>query len=378
MAFNSEEYSGRTIDMSDEDWINVTDDDIYDWAENGEELEYATAQREAARERLKTQQQSTQTDTDNTNENIEPEFATEEDLNPENDPIKKNKSKTAAGGVDDSIKVFVDPSGFTTLDQFADLTDDEIQTYLKTLNNIDRQSAYDDILQKRQQAKMQRIKNDPEKFLNELLNGQSLEGPTGKYNPVGGWIPPTEDYKNLKGYSRPELDIEVDDSENVILNKTGGTTHVGDAKPQIKPRASEGDDIFGWLKKHKLGLGDAINVLFSIGSYNEARREGHGVISSATRAAGQFVMGELTGFWGGLAFQAAKAVPKMAIKGTELLYKENRKMNSAANNQVFGGAQFQDTQQLATMRQSGMEMAKMAQYNLQQTLMGNEATYLHR
>ena len=53
-------------------------------------------------------------------------------------------------------------------------------------------------------------------------------------------------------------------------------------------------------------------------------------------------------------------------------------MNSAANNQVFGGAQFMDTQQLATMRQSGMEMAKMSQYNLQQTLMGNEATYLHR
>ena len=375
MAFNSEEYSGRTINMSDEDWINTTDDDIYDWAESGEEFEYATAQREAARERLKVQQQSTQPDAD---ESTEPKFATEEDLNPENDPIKKNKSKTAAGGVDDSIKTFVDPNGFTDLDQFADLTDDEIQTYLKTLNNVDRQSAYNDIIQKRQQAKMQRIKNDPETFLNNLLNNPSLENPTGKYDPQGGWIPPSEDYKNLKGYSRPELDIEVDDSGKVILNKTGGTINVGDAKPKIKPRAPEGDDIFGWLKKHKLGLGDAINVLFSIGSYNEARREGHGVVSSAARAAGQFVMGELTGFWGGLAFQAAKAVPKMAIKGTELLYKENRKMNSAANSQVFGGVQFQDTQQLATMRQSGMEMAKMAQYNLQQTLMGNEASYLHR
>jgi hypothetical protein len=53
-------------------------------------------------------------------------------------------------------------------------------------------------------------------------------------------------------------------------------------------------------------------------------------------------------------------------------------MNSAANFQVFGGAEFHDTQQLATMRQSGMEMAKMAQYNLQQTLMGQEASYLHR
>ena len=148
MAFNSEEYSGRTINMSDEDWINTTDDDIYDWAESGEEFEYATAQREAARERLKVQQQSTQPNTNtDVDTDVEPKFATEENLNPENDPIKKNKSKTAAGGVDDSIKVFVDPNGFTDLDQFADLTDDEIQTYLKTLNNVDRQSAYNDIIQ---------------------------------------------------------------------------------------------------------------------------------------------------------------------------------------------------------------------------------------
>ena len=35
-------------------------------------------------------------------------------------------------------------------------------------------------------------------------------------------------------------------------------------------------------------------------------------------------------------------------------YKENRKMNSAANFQAFGNANFQDTQQLATMRQSGL------------------------
>ena len=124
----------RTIDMSDEDWANVTDDEIYDWAQNGEEYEYATSQREAARERLKVQQQSTQPNTDTNTDvdadtDVEPKFATEENLNPKNDPIK---NKNVAGGVDDSIKAFVDPSGFTDLDQFADLTDDEIQTYLKT------------------------------------------------------------------------------------------------------------------------------------------------------------------------------------------------------------------------------------------------------
>ena len=56
----------------------------------------------------------------------------------------------------------------------------------------------------------------------------------------------------------------------------------------------------------------------------------------------------------------------------------SRSMNSMSKRQVFGDAQFMDTQQLATMRQSGMELAKMSQYRLEQTLMGNEAKYLHK
>ena len=119
------------------------------------------------------------------------------------------------------------------------------------------------------------------------------------------------------------------------------------------------------------------NVAGAVSDYKNARREGHGVVSSAIRAGTEFALGEALGMYYPL-YLLAKEAPGLVIQGTEMLYKENRKMNSAANQQVFGGAQFQDTQQLATMRQSGMEMAKMAQYNLQQTLMGQEATYLHR
>ena len=119
------------------------------------------------------------------------------------------------------------------------------------------------------------------------------------------------------------------------------------------------------------------NVAGAVSDYKNARREGHGVVSSAIRAGTEFAIGEALGLYYPL-YLLAKEAPGLVIQGTEMLYKENRKMNSAANQQVFGGAQFQDTQQLATMRQSGMEMAKMAQYNLQQTLMGQEATYLHR
>ena len=120
-----------------------------------------------------------------------------------------------------------------------------------------------------------------------------------------------------------------------------------------------------------------VNILGAVGDYKEARRQGHGVVSSVARAGVNFAVAEALGGWY-LPYLAVKNLPQGIIKGTEALYRENRKMNSAADFQVFGGAQFQDTQQLATMRQSGMEMAKMAQYNLQQTLMGQEATYLHR
>lgn len=120
-----------------------------------------------------------------------------------------------------------------------------------------------------------------------------------------------------------------------------------------------------------------VNVLGMVGDYKQARREGHGVVSSAVRAGTQFAFAEAMGWWY-IPYSIVKEAPGAIIKGADALYKENRRMNSASTNQIFGGAQFQDTQQLATMRQSGMEMAKMAQYNLQQTLMGQEATYLHR
>ena len=120
-----------------------------------------------------------------------------------------------------------------------------------------------------------------------------------------------------------------------------------------------------------------LNILGAVGDYKSARREGHGVVSSAVRAGAKFAIDEALGWWA-LPIGIIKTLPGAAIKGADMLYKENRRMNSAANFQVFGDAQFMDTQQLATMRQSGMEMAKMAQYNLQQTLMGSEAKYLHR
>ena len=144
----------------------------------------------------------------------------------------------------------------------------------------------------------------------------------------------------------------------------------------------DGGSISKYLKEFSnMGFFDKVQTIGAaagaVSEYKNARRQGHGVVSSTIRAGVDFALGEAMGMYYPL-FLLAKEAPGMIVKGSEMLYKENRKMNSAANQQVFGGAQFQDTQQLATMRQSGMEMAKMSQYNLQQTLMGQEATHLHR
>ena len=124
-------------------------------------------------------------------------------------------------------------------------------------------------------------------------------------------------------------------------------------------------------------FGVGLNLFNAKATYDEERKEGHGVFSSLARAGADFALGEILGMkYMGL--MAAQAAPRMAVKGIEGLGKLTREKNNMQRHEAFGYASFQDTQQLATMRQSGMEMAKMANYNLQQTLMGNEAKYMHR
>ena len=169
-------------------------------------------------------------------------------------------------------------------------------------------------------------------------------------------------------------------SNNPILNTPGsGQGHKfsnGGNPTGNLGGGSGGSSKLGKLSKMEM-IGSAVNIIGAIGDYKAARREGRGVIASGVDAAARFAIGEALG-WLYFPMELLRMAPGAIIKGSEMLYQENRRMNSAANMQVFGGAQFQDSQQLATMRQSGMEMAKMAQYNLQQTLMGNEAQYLHR
>ena len=121
-----------------------------------------------------------------------------------------------------------------------------------------------------------------------------------------------------------------------------------------------------------------LNTVFAISDYKDARNQGKGVVKSAAKAGALFVAGEVLQGTGMFAVMAAKQAPQMIVHGIESLQKTTRGMNSMTRFQTFGEAEFHDTHQLATMRQAGMELAKMSQYNLQQSMMGNEAQYMHR
>lgn len=207
-------------------------------------------------------------------------------------------------------------------------------------------------------------------------------------------------YKDVNGYTGNKLNSEMD---NYFDGRTIYDTSVPRPERTIE-EISEGFDSYRGNSKYVDDAGNLVktrkvtktfgpnplenvskvgvfttgmNILGTVSDYKDERRKGHGVVSSAVRAGAKFAMYEALGLWA-IPVALVSNAPGAIIKGADALYKENRKMNSAANFEAFGGAQFMDTQQLATMRQSGMEMAKMSQYNLQQTLMGNEATYLHR
>ena len=153
------------------------------------------------------------------------------------------------------------------------------------------------------------------------------------------------------------------------------------AEKATKKTVKEGIDELGPsnLKKifNKRVFNIGLNAAFAISDYKDARDSGKGVVGSAVKAGALFAAGEVLQ---GAMFPVmlAGAIPKMAVGAIETTQKMTRQMNNMQRIQTFGESYFQDTQQLATMRQAGMELAKMSQYNLQQSIMGNEAQYMHK
>lgn len=132
-------------------------------------------------------------------------------------------------------------------------------------------------------------------------------------------------------------------------------------------------------KKSASVVGSAMSVgmplYFGMQEYKAAREEGNSMLMSGARAVGDFAVSEMMGM-GYLGLQLAPLIPKGAVGLAESLNSMSRSMNQAAVAGPFSNATFNDTQQTYTMRQAGMQLAQASKYNLQQTLMGNEAQYL--
>lgn len=186
-----------------------------------------------------------------------------------------------------------------------------------------------------------------------------------------------EGVNRLKGKS---LKFHTTKNAYGISSKANGEI-VGTVYDTTSRTVAEGAEDVGnqYLKRALSGrnLNALMNLGFAVSDYNESRNSGDSVLKAGAKAGTLFVAGEMLGGWM-MPVMLAKQLPTLAVSGIEATQNITRKMNSTARIQTFGEAQFQDTQQLATMRQAGMELAKMSQYNLQQSIMGNEAQYMHR
>lgn len=137
------------------------------------------------------------------------------------------------------------------------------------------------------------------------------------------------------------------------------------------------------VQTKKLGLSDLVsvglNVGFGISDYKQNRKEGKGKAASVAGAVGEFAIGELIGGGAMLALNLAQAVPQMAVSAAMGINKMSRQeaRKSYGSSMPFYNASFNDTRQAYTMRQAGMQLAENSKYNLQQSLLGNEAAMLH-
>lgn len=124
-------------------------------------------------------------------------------------------------------------------------------------------------------------------------------------------------------------------------------------------------------------FGAVLNTAFGYSTYKDKREEGHGVLGAGVYAAGEMVVNEIVGIPTMIAFGATKAIPTAAVKGVSAMSTLSRDLNKVSRHAVFSNATFNDSQNAYTMRQVGMQLAKNSQYNMQQSMLGNEANYMH-
>lgn len=129
------------------------------------------------------------------------------------------------------------------------------------------------------------------------------------------------------------------------------------------------------LWKHKWSAG--INGAFGAMSFDDSMNKGEGTASAVAGAAVDIALPMVLGTVPYLALQAAEALPGLAIGAYESSAEYGRSI-ARSSNLTFSNAQFQDTQQLQTMREASMAAIEKSKYNEQICMLGDEAKFMHR
>ncbi len=80
-----------------------------------------------------------------------------------------------------------------------------------------------------------------------------------------------------------------------------------------------------------------------------------------------------------IGYELVKAAPGAALSAGQYISTTMRQLEREGQNMApFRTNTFVDSQQIYTMRQAGMALAEQSKYALQQSLMGDEARFMHR
>ena len=131
-----------------------------------------------------------------------------------------------------------------------------------------------------------------------------------------------------------------------------------------------------YIGKH---WGSFLGLGFMVNDYIDYRHEGDTRLGALGRASLSFLLPELMGGGAYFGFLAASAAPGAILSGAQSLSQNMRAQERNIRDQSpFRTNTFVDSQQIYTMRQAGLALAEQSKYALQQSLMGDEARFMHR
>lgn len=132
----------------------------------------------------------------------------------------------------------------------------------------------------------------------------------------------------------------------------------------------------GFIGNH---FGTALGLYFGYDMYKDERAAGNTRLGSLGNATLAFVLPELLGWKAYIGYELVKAAPSLVVSGAQTMAQTAREYERDIQNQApFRANTFIDSQQIYTMRQAGMALAEQSKYALQQSLMGDEARFMHR